>query len=73
MPDCPSLAGCPFFNDKMADKPALADVYKFRYCKDNNEACARWKVASTMGKEAVPADLFPNQVERADEIISKKD
>ena len=71
MADCPSIAGCPFYNDKMADRPALADIYKKRYCKENNEICARWKVASTLGKEAVPSDLFPNQFDKAEALISK--
>lgn len=72
MSECPSIAACPFYNDKRANKPALVEMYKNRFCRNNNSACARWKVASTLGKQAVPSDLFPNQNERADNILNKK-
>lgn len=71
MGHCPSLVGCPFYNDKMADKPAIANLYKRKYCEKDYVNCARWKVGSTLGKQAVPLDLFPNQHERAEEIISQ--
>jgi hypothetical protein len=69
---CPSINVCPFYNDKMANMPALANMYKKNYCKSDNESCARWKVATAFGKEAVPLDLFPNQMERAISIINGK-
>jgi hypothetical protein len=72
MPDCERLAGCPFFNDKMADMPTMANIYKQKYCHDDFEKCARYMVARVKGKEAVPADLFPNQFSRADKILSAK-
>ena len=53
----------------MADMPAMANIFKKRYCETNNDTCARWMVASALGKEAVPDDLFPNQVEKANKII----
>jgi len=71
MPECPSLPRCPFFNDHMATRPATADMMKKTYCRTDNAGCARWLVASTRGKEAVPADLFPNQVDRARVIVAK--
>lgn len=71
MSDCPSLVKCPFYNDKIADKPILAEMYKKKYCKSNNNNCARWKIATTLGKQFVPTDLFPNQVDRINEIIQK--
>jgi hypothetical protein len=73
MADCPLLASCAFYNDKMADKPALIDMFKRRFCIDNNTSCARWKVATTIGREAVPVDLYPNQENRAMEIINNRD
>ena len=72
MPDCPNLVKCPFFNDKMDNMPAVANMYKKRYCKNDFDVCARWKVATALGSAAVPADLFPNQVDRADKILSGK-
>jgi len=70
MADCPSIPGCPFFNDKMANKPAMAEMYKKKYCKNDFENCARWVVCQKKGKTQVPADLFPNQMERALEITA---
>ncbi|MBU1076189.1 MAG: hypothetical protein KKH98_02780 [Spirochaetes bacterium] len=69
MADCPSLQGCPFFNDKMANMPAVADMIKRKHCKDAFTECARYMVSKALGKEHVPLDLFPNQHERAVELI----
>ncbi len=71
MSNCPLLAGCPFYNDKMDSKPALANMYKRNYCEGTYDNCARWKVANTLGREAVPADLFPNQIDRLEHILNK--
>ena len=71
MADCPSLAGCPFFNDQMKDAPQMADVYKEKYCRKDNRTCARFMVSQALGKERVPADLFPHQITRAEELISR--
>ncbi|MGE3063540.1 MAG: hypothetical protein AB7T10_07910 [bacterium] len=70
MTDCAHLVKCPFFNDRMQSMPATADIYKKRYCRGDFNNCARFKVSKALGKENVPADLFPNQDERAKEIIS---
>lgn len=69
MSDCESLNSCPFFNDKMANMPSMANSYKKRYCHDQFSTCARYMVFKAIGKDKVPADLFPNQDHRAREII----
>jgi len=71
MADCECLPGCVFFNDKMADTPETAKYMKRRYCTGNNSDCARYMVFSKLGKSHVTADLFPNNVERAKEILAK--
>lgn len=63
--DCPSLATCLFFNDKMAELSALADMMKKKYCRTDQSQCARAIVSKSLGKDKVPTDMFPNQVERA--------
>ena len=70
MADCELLEGCVFFNDKMADMPATAELYKDQYCRENNLECARYMVFNALGKENVPLDLFPNMKDRAQEIIA---
>ena len=71
MADCQCLPTCIFFNDRMADMPAMAASMKKRYCQGDNSQCARFMVFSALGKEKVPTDLFPNNVEKAKLIISQ--
>lgn len=72
MADCELLAGCLFFNDKMASMPATATLMKANYCQGNNIECARFMVFQKLGRQKVPLDLYPNNVERARVIISLK-
>lgn len=69
MADCPRLAKCLFFNDQMAEMPSMAGIVKQRYCRTDHSQCARFMVADTLGPEAVPADLYPSQVDRAKAIL----
>ena len=71
MADCECLEGCPFFNDRMENMPGLSKIYKRNYCKTDSSKCARYVVFKTLGKPAVPGDLFPNQIEVAEELIRK--
>ena len=49
--------------------PEIASMMKRRFCQGDNSKCARWIVLSKLGPTGVPADLFPNQIERANELI----
>lgn len=69
MPNCELSETCIFFNDKMADMPAMADIYKQRYCRDDSSQCARYVVFKALGRPAVPADLYPNDADRALALI----
>ena len=70
MAECELLAGCIFFNDKMANKPGTAELMKARFCKADHRTCARFMVFEKLGRPSVPPDLFPNQVDRAQLILS---
>jgi hypothetical protein len=70
MADCELLKGCLFFNDQMEGLVAAKDFLKTRYCKGDNSTCARYTVFKALGRPKVPADLFPNDSERAKQIIS---
>ena len=70
MADCECLPGCLFFNDKMQNMPAAAKLLKSRLCRGDNARCARHMVVAALGREKVPADLSPNQVDRAEAIIA---
>ena len=72
MPDCECLAACPFFNDKMADMPSMAGIYKNKYCRGEFSSCARYMVSKALGRDKTPPDLFPNQLSRAQELINAK-
>jgi len=70
MADCECLPGCVFFNDKMQNMPAAANLLKKRLCRGDNAKCARHMVLSALGRAKVPPDLSPNQVDRATELIA---
>ncbi len=70
MSECKMLEACPFFNDRMADKPGMAQLYKKNYCMGDSTQCARYMVAEAIGPENVPADLYPNMIQRVGAIIS---
>jgi hypothetical protein len=70
MAECECLPKCPFFNDRMANKPATANIMKKQYCLGDNSDCARHQVKVALGAEAVPSDLFPVQTEKVAGILS---
>ena len=70
MAECECLTACPFFNDKMANMPAMADLLKKKYCHDKFIECSRYIVRQKLGKEKVPADLFPNQNDRVKKLLA---
>lgn len=69
MPDCEMTPKCLFFNDKMANMPTTANLMKRKYCQGDFSACARYVVCKALGKEKVPADLTPSQMDRAKLLI----
>ena len=62
---------CAFFNEGMADRPAIANMMKKKYCARNPSACARYMILKTVGKDRVPVDLVPNNVDMAQTIIAE--
>ncbi len=70
MANCECLPTCPFFNDKMANKPGTAEMIKKKYCLGDNTECARYIVFKKIGKANVPADLFPNQKDNALRLVA---
>lgn len=69
MADCEKLVKCPFFGDKMANMPAAAGLLKETYCRGDKTQCARYQVSSA--GLAVPPDLFPNDCDRAQQILRR--
>jgi hypothetical protein len=73
MPDCKLIEKCIFFNDKMADMPSMAHLFKDRFCHADFEGCARFTVFQALGRENVPVDLYPNDMPRAQSILASSD
>ncbi len=69
MNECECLPKCPFFHDKMDNMPAMADIFKRRYCLGDNLSCARHRVFEARGRERVPSDMFPNDGEYAETVL----
>jgi len=56
----------------MKELPGLTKIYKNKYCTGGeHEGCARRMVNTTLGKDKVPSDLYPNQHEAARKLISQ--
>ncbi len=70
MADCEKLSACPFFADKMQGLPNVTGLMKQTYCHGDKMQCARYKVS--VSGLAVPSDLFPNDIERAQQILGKQ-
>jgi hypothetical protein len=71
MADCIGLPTCIFFNDKMASMPTAAEMMKKKFCRSDSAHCARFMISSTLGKQQVPQDLYPNQADRAKTILAQ--
>lgn len=68
---CELLDVCHFFISELKVE-SIANRFKNRYCHTCKEACAIYMVYSSMGHDAVPKDLYPNEYDRALDILSKR-
>lgn len=71
MAACENLQNCPFYQGKMSMESGLGSMYKKRYCEGDKLLCARYTVASRLGKEYMPPNLYPNMMDKAREILEK--
>ena len=67
---CEMLDRCPFFNDNMPNMPEHAELFKQLYCRGGNDICARYMIFKRLGKDAVPRNLFTNEVSKANAIVA---
>jgi hypothetical protein len=49
----PKFSWLPIFNNKMPMESGLGALYKRKYCQENHDTCARFKVSKALGKEKV--------------------
>jgi len=71
MPRCEFFEVCTFLNDRLGHMPQIAGLYRLQFCEGDSRSCARHMVMSRVGTEAAPKDLYPNQQERAEDIIAE--
>jgi len=67
---CEFFGECTFLNDRLGHMPQIAGLYRLQFCEGDSHSCARHMVMSRVGIDAAPRDLYPNQQERAEDIIS---
>jgi hypothetical protein len=69
---CPIKDSCTFFNNQMRMMEERKKTIKIRFCLSSYGQCARYKVYEHYKTvQKVSPDLYPNDFERADEIIRK--
>lgn len=66
---CELLKTCAFFVHEVKSA-ALAEQFKKKFCKENKEACARYMIAKAAGLDKIPPDLYPNEFDKALDIIN---
>ncbi len=71
MAKCEFIEACPFFHDKLGNKPDEVEDMKEKYCKSNNLNCARYMVVNSLGKEKMLPDLYPDEKTRAYMLIAE--
>ena len=72
MAQCANLTDCSFFNDVMKEYPSIGEMMKRRFCYGHSDECARIIVSSTLGGQAVPEQLAPNDRRGAEKILAAK-
>lgn len=72
MIECQIARSCPLYRgQKDSQTAAVSNWLKTQYCRGNFAMCARHTVHEAMGQEYIPADLFPNELIRANQILSQ--
>ena len=69
MADCELLRDCLFYDKRIPVDDILWSHFVKLYCKGNYRKCGRYMVATALGPERVPTDLFPNMDITASNII----
>jgi len=71
MADCECLPRCAFFHGRIAHTvPSVAEMLKQRLCLGDSSGCARHMVFKKLGREHVPQNLMPNQVDMARHLLA---
>ncbi len=65
---CELLSCCEFFDFELKSSK-IADRFKQKYCNNCKDACARYMVARSSGLDSIPKGLYPNEYDKALQIL----
>jgi hypothetical protein len=68
---CDRFDNCKFFKGTVESDKGLGALYVKKFCDGENNSCARYIVATALGADSVPDDLYPNMADRANKIIEE--
>ena len=68
---CPYFEGSEFCKKLKSISPQAFQKYVEQYCKGDFSACARFMVTESLGVDAVPEAMLPNETDRALRIIER--
>ena len=72
MAECHFAKSCPFFQGG-ASQPSktVSAWFRYQYCQGNFVMCARYTIQEALGQNDVPADMLPNEMISAQQILSR--
>jgi|GEM_PF-728630 len=70
---CQNQNGCKFYQSAILSASEKGKFYIENYCNGDNSKCARLMVFMGKGCAFVSADLFPDHIDRAYQILNESD
>jgi hypothetical protein len=70
MAECELSNDCESFYEKLSYMQSTARLMKGAYCKWNHSECARYMVYKMHGKDKVPIDLYPSDLDGAKKLVN---
>jgi hypothetical protein len=71
MATCSKLETCAFYQTAFDEENVFANRLKQIYCLDREDLCIRDVISELIGKEYVPDDLYPNDIEKGKDILKE--
>jgi hypothetical protein len=68
--ECELTNNCDSFYESIKNMPSTSRLMKGAYCKGDYSDCARYKVYTVQGREKVPVDLCPSDLNRASKLLT---
>ena len=68
---CPYFEGSEFCEKLRSVSQDAFENYSNQYCKGDFGSCARFMVTESLGRDAVPKAMLPNETDRALRIIGR--